>query len=528
MKFPSHISIPKATLETIWEAITVPKFDDHLVKTKLAETTERPVTIEDLKAAITRAPVTSVPGPSGLSYAMMKEWTPKGLQKAFDCMTMIWETGQIPNWWKRKWLCPKAKVDPSQATLEDLRPLCLIETTRKIWLGIIVGRIVTVWETDKVLAEGQYGFRQGRGCEGPTLQVVNVLEDAEEVSTEIHGSSLDIRRAFDTISKPILLMSWQRLGVPERIAKLIVDMDKDCLTILLTPHAMHILNTKGITALGTDPTTSSTARGFFPATGTSQGDTPSPVNWNASLDVLLRALHAIDPTPFFVRTNDNIHPLDDTAYADDLFSISSRREGLQAKADVVSAFTIIFGLKIAIHKLRTFAKCWGEEPSNHTNTDYELTVHNRYWIPTAIPVTYIAGELDNDSVFKYLGVYIDSNNRYLRQYRATKELICRTCETATFRQASAETITTVMLVSPFRKASFPAKYCPWSKKQLQDLDKPVSALYKHHLNLMSSTSKAALYMTNDTGGMGIRRLSDQILSDKWAMTWRGLHADLCH
>ena len=90
MKFPSHMSIPTPTLETIWEAITVPKFDDHIVKTKLAETTERPVSLDDLKAAIARAPVNSVPGPSGLSYAMMKEWTPKVLQDAFDCMTMIW------------------------------------------------------------------------------------------------------------------------------------------------------------------------------------------------------------------------------------------------------------------------------------------------------------------------------------------------------------------------------------------------------------------------------------------------------
>jgi len=67
--------------------------------------------------------------------------------------------------------------------------------------------------------------------------VINALEEAEEVSTEFHGFSWDIRNAFDTISKPILQMSWQRLGVPERVAKYIVDMGKECLTISLTPHA---------------------------------------------------------------------------------------------------------------------------------------------------------------------------------------------------------------------------------------------------------------------------------------------------
>ena len=104
MTFPSHHSIPVRTLETIWEAITTPHYDDQSVKNKLAEATERPITIDDLKAAIARAPVSSVPGPSGLSYAMMNEWSPRVLQEAFDAMTMIWETGQISNWWKRKWL----------------------------------------------------------------------------------------------------------------------------------------------------------------------------------------------------------------------------------------------------------------------------------------------------------------------------------------------------------------------------------------------------------------------------------------
>jgi len=53
-----------------------------------------------------------------------------------------------------------------------------------IWMGIIVGRIVSVWETDNVLEDGQYGFRKNKGCEAPTLQVLNALEEAV---TEIHG-----------------------------------------------------------------------------------------------------------------------------------------------------------------------------------------------------------------------------------------------------------------------------------------------------------------------------------------------------
>jgi len=226
---------------------------------------------------------------------------------------------------------------------------------------------VAAWEAENVLAEGQYGFRKNRGCEAATLRVFNALEEADEAGTEIHGFSWDIKRAFDSISIPILQMSWQSLGVPKHIAKYIVDLDTDCLTIPLTPHAMRILNSKGLNSFDLHLSSHNTASVFSPETGTPQGDTPSPMNWNAVLDVLLRALHDIDPTPYLIRTDSALHPLADTAYADDIFSISARREGLQLKADTVSAFTIIFGINIAIHKLRNVAKCWGKEPSHYEN-----------------------------------------------------------------------------------------------------------------------------------------------------------------
>jgi len=164
----------------------------------------------------------------------------------------------------------------------------------------------------------------------------NELEEAKEAGTEIHDSSWKIKRAFDSVSKPILQMSWQRLGVPMHIAKYIVDMDKDCLTIPMTPHVMCIMSYKGLDSFDFRLSSHISASGFYPETGPPQRDTPSPMNWNAVLDVPLQALHDIDPTPYLIRTDSALYPPADTAYADDLFSISAHREGLQLKADLVS------------------------------------------------------------------------------------------------------------------------------------------------------------------------------------------------
>jgi len=71
------------------------------------------------------------------------------------------------------------------------------------------------------------------------------------------------------------------------ISKYIVDLDKDCLTIPLTPHAMRIMSSKGLDSFDLHLSSHNTASGFPPETGAPQGDTPPPMNWNAVLDVLL-------------------------------------------------------------------------------------------------------------------------------------------------------------------------------------------------------------------------------------------------
>ena len=524
LEYAGHTCIPQDILLRIWEAITgtVIKYPELPHKLKLA--TETPISIEELRAAIKRTPVTSVPGPSGLSYAMMKEWTEEVLQAAHTAMTQIWESNTIPDWWQWKWICPIPKVEPEIATLNDLRPIALLETTRKIWMGIIVNRITMIWETEGVLSNGQYGFRRSRSTESPTAQVINALEEAEESATEIHGSSWDIRRAFDSVPKSILTMSWERLGVPKQIANYIVNLDRECLTVPLTPHAKQLLHLYGRQAFSLAPTSEQNARGFFGITGTPQGDTPSPTNWNAAFDILLRALESANLFPFLTRSGSHLHPVQDTAFADDLFSISARREGLQLKADIVSAFASIFGIRIATTKLRTFAKCWGSDPSGWTHGDYHLTIHNELWEPTEIPVLY-ATLRSIDSVFRYLGVQIDSNNLYHHQHRLLLKQIRETATMARHKHASPETIDMALTTSLHRKISFPAKFMPWSLKKLRTLDPPLNDLLKHHLRMLPATANAALYMAVDVGGMGLTRLSDQILLDKFAMLHRGLHSD---
>jgi len=132
---------------------------------------------------------------------MIKEWSEAVLQRAHEAVDRIRRDIVIPEYWNKKWLCPKPKVDHVIAILNELRPLNLLEAPRKLLMGIIVKWITTIWELRGIPSESLYGFRPSRSCEGPTLQVLNAQEVTEKSGIEFHGSSWDIKKAIDTVPK---------------------------------------------------------------------------------------------------------------------------------------------------------------------------------------------------------------------------------------------------------------------------------------------------------------------------------------
>ena len=127
----------------------------------------------------------------------------------------LWPTQHIPDYWKQRWLIPLPKTEELTST-EVLRPICLLEIFRKLWTSILTHRIRNAWEHFDMLDPSQHGFRAKHGTDSASLLLVDALENAKETHSACLVSSWDIRRAFDSISKPALQMAWTRLGVPPK------------------------------------------------------------------------------------------------------------------------------------------------------------------------------------------------------------------------------------------------------------------------------------------------------------------------
>eukprot|EP01041_Mallomonas_annulata_P042116 gene42116-biopygen5038 len=159
------------------------------VHQQLTDAFEEGPTPKEFVTAISTAPKQSAPGVSGCTYAMMKAWPPQAMKVAHKALSTMWITKEIPQWWKWRWLVP----------------------------------------------------------------YINALEDAKETGRPIHRSSWDMSKAFDTVSKPAMMIAWLRLGVPQNIADWLVGLDLQGVTIVRTPLARQAwlrVNYQGFRAPG--------------------------------------------------------------------------------------------------------------------------------------------------------------------------------------------------------------------------------------------------------------------------------------
>ena len=326
-----------------------------------------------------------------------------------DCLTAMWVDKEIQEHHKWRWLLPIPKVASPELT--DLRPLSLVEVSRKLWASVLMRKVSREWARNGCLNKRQHGFVTGKSMDEAVLEVMNTMETAKEMQCDLYMSSWDIKRAFDRVPKQLLIFGWVRLGVPPDVDEYLVNIDRGGKTVVRTPHAQDTYWEGGYDSLE--------ALCFLAQLGAGQGTVDAPLNWNAVFDILLDALATV-PTDYRFHDIDCLqHYTVDTAAADDLLSACGTLQALQHKADIVSAFCIIFGLDIATTKLRTFHLQWGNgnlnlAPSDdtHQHSPDTLLVHTGRWIPQSV-------QLASTGVMKHLGVHWDMRYEGATIYQLT-------------------------------------------------------------------------------------------------------------
>jgi hypothetical protein len=233
------------------------------------------------------------------------------------------------------------------------------------------------------------------------------MESAKEFCSDIYISSWDMSKAFDNLSREMILLSLLRLHIPREIAEYLISLDVGGRVLVRTPWLLNKLRSD-------DPSLSEEDF-FFTEKGVGQGDIPSPLLWIAAFDIPLVALSLV-PSDFRVQDIAcQVSECVDVAYADDLVSIVASPEVLQDKADIMSAWSLLSNVKMNVTKLRTFGVCRGADKCK-TN---QLVIHGENW-------SKILVDINHDGIMTHLGVIwnMDINNdKQLEALKETMELV---------------------------------------------------------------------------------------------------------
>ena len=131
------------------------------------------------------------------------------IEEAYSFLATMWTHQHTPDACKWKWLIPIPKGTSEK--ISDMRPIMLMEVLRKLCTGLIVQRITSSLQKHGA-SLNQHGYLPKRGTNTANLQLT--LETAWDEQRPLYGCSWDMKKAFDSVSKPLILLCWQRLGVP--------------------------------------------------------------------------------------------------------------------------------------------------------------------------------------------------------------------------------------------------------------------------------------------------------------------------
>ena len=121
-------------------------------------------------------------------------------------------TGQVPTLWKESLVVPIQKVSGTNKS-DEFRPINMLHTLEKILETVVKTQLLEYLNNNELIIPEQSGYREGHSCETALNLVLAKWKKNFENKESTLAVFLDLKRAFETISRPLLLQTIQRFGI---------------------------------------------------------------------------------------------------------------------------------------------------------------------------------------------------------------------------------------------------------------------------------------------------------------------------
>ena len=184
-----------------------------------------PITSEEVKFAASKLRNGKAVGPDGIPNELLKYATPSFYDRFATLLNRCFETHEAVPSFTEGYLAPLQKPGKPKGPLKSIRPLCLLNGTRKILSVLVLHRIREC--VGHYTGPWQNAYKAGHSTANIVWAQKILISVVKEKHWEFHKMGIDMSSAFDTIKRSVLLDVLQDAGCSEDDIRLVRFMLAD-------------------------------------------------------------------------------------------------------------------------------------------------------------------------------------------------------------------------------------------------------------------------------------------------------------
>ncbi|GBC05572.1 hypothetical protein RclHR1_00630019 [Rhizophagus clarus] len=443
-----------------------------------------PPTLEEWLSTISSMPNGKAPGPSMITYEMLKYLGPATNALLLILIRKCFTSADIPDLWRQAMVFPIPKLHEWRCQLQNTRPITLLEVIQKSFVKLFYNRLSSILAAHDVFTSGNFAGLPGGTCRDPIITLESIIHDANCTNSPLWILSQDISKAFDSVHLTMLKFTLERIRLPASSVQLILSLFMNRSNQVFTAH-------------GDTPS-------YWVRIGIDQGEVISPLLWVIYIDPLLSVLKKEMLDPYVLRPPSlpQSPPVDDSnlvinnlVFMNDSTLISSSKAGLEHMLSITEEFYVLNNTSANHHKYVLISNSLPlTTTSNVSPVEFNLSLSSLNSIPS-ISVTLIS----ITSSFQFLGVWF--NIKGSRDF--VKKQIAGKCNSfaATLRPAKLSAKQVVYLYNTvlIPKLEYCMQVIHLSDRDCYTATRLVRSLVKQKANFSRALPNPILYLSQALG-----------------------------
>jgi exonuclease III len=265
-----HPRNPESSIEEFLGDVAL---EEEVINSKISDeertVLDAPLTLAELDRSMKKSKLNSAPGIDGISNRFIREFWEFFRMPLFKYTNHCFEKGELTENFRsaKIRLIPK-KGDCSK--IKNWRPISLLNCFYKIISRVIAERLKLV--INRITNVGQKGYNSAKYCQEVLITLIDEIETAKTERRNGALLSLDIRKAFDTISHNFINKCYKFFNFGDNFIKWLNLIGTNRKACIILENNMY-------------------SNFFNLERGNAQGDTTSPYIFNIGYQILLFKLN---------------------------------------------------------------------------------------------------------------------------------------------------------------------------------------------------------------------------------------------